>query len=384
MLFRNFYQKYFANGLTRQIKELFWSTAILDFAVSAIGIFEPIYLYTLGFSLTKIILFFLAVYAIYFLILPFGGKIARLHGYEHSIIYSSPFLIFYYLSLSAISYHQIFILTAILSLAIQKMLYWPGYHADFARFGEDGRRGREISNLIVLDSLVVVLGPIFGGIVISTLGFKVLFIIVSFLILCSNIPLLTTPEEFTSVPFSYRDALKRIFKKENRRELFAYMGFGEELIAGFLWPVFIYLIIKQYFSIGFVVGMSTFLSIILTFYIGRITDVSSRHRLVKIGTTFTFFTWLMRLLVISGFGVFLVDSLYRISRRVIGIPLMAITYEKAKGTSVMKSIIFFQMALALGKLLVSVLVMILLFLFPNSWIAIFVLAAFMTLLYAFL
>jgi MFS family permease len=383
-MFKSFYQRYFANGLARQVKELFWSTAILDFAASAVGIFEPIYLYTLGFSVPQIIIFYIAVYALYFLLLPLGGKFARARGYEQSILFSTPFLILYFLSLFAIPYHPFFIGSAVVALAIQKTLYWPGYHANFARFGVDRARGKEISNLVVLSSLVSILGPVFGGVVVATVGFKVLFIIVSFLILISNIPLLITPEKFKPVPFSYKEAMQNIVKPENRRRLFAYMGFGEEHLAVYLWPIFIFLIIKEYISIGFLVSASILLATILTLYIGKITDEESKHEVLKIGVIFTFFTWLMRILVVSGIGVFMADSLYRISRRIISVPLVAITYEEAKKTSVMKSVIFLQMALVLGKLFVSVLALILLFFFPNSWLAVFVLAAAMTLLYALL
>lgn len=383
-MFKSFYYKYFANGLSRQVKELYWSTAILDFATSAVGIFEPIYLYTLGFSIQKIILFFIAVYTLYFFLAPLGGKFARSQGYEHSILFSSPFLILYYLSLFAIPYHPFFIASSVIALVLFKMLYWPGYHADFARFGEDGSRGKEISNLVVLSSIVAILGPAFGGVVIAAVGFKVLFIIVSFLILISNIPLLTTGEIFVPVPFSYKDAFRRLFRPDNRRRLFAYLGFGEELVAGLLWPIFIFLTVKEYSYIGFLISGSLLLATILTLYVGRVTDIQSKHEVLKVGVVFTFFTWLMRLLVISGIGIFITDVLYRISRRVVGIPLMVLTYEQAKKTSVMKSIIFFQMALALGKAILGIVAFILLFFFPNSWIVIFVLGAAMTLLYALL
>jgi MFS family permease len=383
-MFHSFYHRYFADGLSRELKELFWSTSILDFAASAVGIFEPIYLFTLGFSISEIILFFIAVYALYFLLVPLGGKFARGYGYEHSILFSTPFLILYYLSLFAIPYNPFFIASAVIALALQKMLYWPGYHADFARFGKDGVRGKEISNFVVLDSVVSILGPVFGGVVIATLGFKVLFVIVSVLILVSNIPLLTTPEKFVPVPFSYKEAMKMMVRPENRRRLFAYMGFGEEHLAGYLWPIFIFLAIKEYVAIGFLISASVLVATVLTLYIGRVTDEESRHGVLKIGVVFTAFTWLMRILAVSGVGVFMADSLYRVSRRTVGVPLAAITYEEAKKTSVMKSVIFLQMALVVGKILVSVLALLALYFFPNSWLAIFILGAAMTLLYALL
>ncbi|MFH2136235.1 MAG: hypothetical protein ABII19_01170, partial [Patescibacteria group bacterium] len=62
--------------------------------------------------------------------------------------------------------------------------------------------------------------------------------------------------------------------------------------------------------------------------------------------------------------------------------LAAIIYEEAKKTSVMNSIVFLQMALVLGKLVVSALALVILFFFPDSWIAIFILGAAMTALYA--
>ncbi len=381
-MFHSFFHRYFADGMTRELKELFWSTAILDFAVSAVGVFEPIYLYTLGFSLSRILIFYIAVYALYFLLVPLGGKFARTRGYEHAILFSTPFLILFYLSLFAIPYHPFFIVSAIISLALQKTLYWPGYHADFARFGKDGSRGKEISNLVALDSVVMILGPAFGGVVIATVGFKVLFIVVAFLILVSNLPLLTTPEKFVPVKFSYKDSMKRLVAPENRRKLFSYLGFAEEHLAGYLWPIFIFLMIPAYTSIGFLVSASVFVATILTFYIGRITDEESRHEVLKIGVIFTAFTWLMRILVVSGIGVFMTESLYRISRRTVGVPLAAITYEEAKKTSVMNCVVFLQMALVLGKLLISALALLALFFFPDSWIAIFILGAVMTAFYA--
>jgi MFS family permease len=383
-MFYSFFHRYFADGLSQELKELFWSVAILDFAASAVGIFEPIYLYTIGFSLSWIIIFYIAIYALYFLLLPFGGKFARSRGYEHAIIFSTPFLILYYLSLFAIPYHPFFIASAIVSLALQKMLYWPGYHSDFARFGKDGARGKEISNLTVLDSIVCVLGPAFGGVIIATLGFNVLFIIVAVLILFSNIPLLITPEKFVPVPFSYKDSIKRLMAPENRRKFLAYLGFGEEHLAGYLWPIFIFLVIKAYISIGFLISASVLVATILTFYIGRVTDETSRHAVLKIGTVFTAFTWLMRSLVVSGVGVFMSDSLYRISRTTVGVPFAAILYEDAKKTSVMNSVIFFQMVLSLSKIFTSVLALAALFFFPNSWVALFILGAAMTALYALL
>lgn len=375
---------FFPKVLPRQVTELYLSVAIMDLAMAMVMIFEPIYLYTLGFSLKQILLFYLSVYLFYFFIMPLGAKFARHFGYEHSIYLSTPFLIFYYLTLLALSYNSSFIYLAIPFLACQKTFYWPGYHADFARFSTQEERGREISNLMVISSLVYVLGPFLGGLIITLVGFKAIFILVSILILVSNLPLLTSPEVFTPVSFSYKKAYKRLIRSGNRRKLLAYIGSGEELIVLVVWPIFIYLIIKNYFSIGSIIALTTLITILVTLYVGKITDKKRKHPILRYGTIFSSLAWFLRLLVSGTWGVFLVDSLSRISKNVIHVPLMAITYERARASSVMKTIVFFQMSLVVGKILASVLVILLLIIFPGSFAPAFIAAGLFTLLYGFL
>ncbi len=369
---------------SRPVKELFISTAILQFAVSAVSIFEPIYLYVQGFSVRQIIIFFLSVYVIYFFIMPFGAKVTRAKGYEFGIISSTPFLIFYYLSLFAIPYGRIFIFTAIISFALQKMLYWPGYNADFARFTRKEEMGRSIGGMAALNYAVWIFGPFFGGLIISLFSFKILFLIVSLMIMLSNIPLMTTREIFEPRPFSYFNAYRRLFRKVNRRKFFAYLGFGEEFISIFIWPVFIYLIIGDYFSIGYIVAASVFLTLLVILYIGKAADEAGERSILKTGVVFLFFSWMARMAARSGLGVFLANSGYQVSSSILGIPLLAITYRQAKDYSVTKSAIFFEMSLVLGKILAGVILLVIFSLVGLQWPIVFIIAASFSLLYALL
>ncbi|NQU83600.1 MAG: hypothetical protein HQ536_02720 [Parcubacteria group bacterium] len=376
--------KYFANHMSKQMKELFSSVMILNFATSAVALFEPIYLYTIGFSLRGILVFYLIVYILYFFLLPLGGKIARAQGYEHVMLFSAPFLILYYLALFAIPFNYLFVVVAILALTIRKILYWPGYHADFAQFGEKKERGREISNLYLLGAFVAMIGPAIGGLVITFLGFKVLFIMASVLILLSNIPLLLTPEKFEPTPFSYRGAFKDLVRKEKRRKFFGYFGFGEEMISLAIWPIFIYSIVVSYDKIGLLVSVSIFVSIIIALFVGRVIDHRSRHMgLIRAGTIFTFFVWLFRIIITKTFGVFLIDAGHRISRVISGLPMAAITYNDAKKSSIMRSVIFKEMALSVGKAFTALVGIIILSLASegDSWTFLFILSAIMTLFY---
>jgi len=375
---------FFATKITRQVRELYLSVLIVNLAVAMVAIFEPIYLYKLGFSLNRILYFYIAVYAIFFALIPLGAKFSRRFGYEKGILVGSPFLALYYISLFLIPWADMFIVIAVLSFALQKTFYWPGFHGDFARFGHNKERGREMSNLLTINSFVYILGPFIGGLFISLWGFKILFIAATILILASNLPLLSTPEKFKPVPFSYKRAYVRLFRKENRRNFLGFLGFGEEFLAMVIWPVFIFTILKNFLSIGSLVALATLTTTLISLFVGKLVDGGYKHRraVLKIGSVFSSAAWFMRLLVSGTLGVFLTDSLARTSKNVVVIPMMAMTYERAGDTSVMKTMMFFEMSLIAGKLFAMGLSLVALIFFPNSFMLLFIIGALMTLLYS--
>jgi len=372
---------YFSRRLNRQLSELYASVALKDFAISAIAIFEPIYLWTIGFSLQKILLFYLLVYGIYVFTLPLGGKFSGQLGYEKTIFISSFFLVFYYLCLFLIPHHPVFFILAIAMFVIQKTLYWPAYHGDFTQSSDKLDRGRETASIETISMLVYVLGPLAGGFIIKYFGFKVLFFIISLVILLSNIPMLVTKEKVEKIDFSYFSTFKMITKKENLRSFIAYLGFGEELVVMVVWPIFIYMVIKDFFSIGGIVALATLVTGIILLYIGRVTDRHrNKNKMVKTGTVFYSFAWLLRLLASTGLHVFFIDTFSRIFKDVIYVPLMALTYDRASKSNILRSIIFFEQSLAFGKMMAALIVYILIFFF-SGWTAAFFVAAAMTFLY---
>ncbi len=382
-LLNRFTTFFFGQSHSPQLRELYVSTAILDFAATAVMIFEPIYLTRIGFSLERIVLFYMAIYLLFFLFVPLGGKLIRSRGYEHGIIYSTPFLILYYLSLFAIPYSPVFIGTAVIALAIQKICYWPGYRADFARFGDGHQTGRDISAIAVLALCASILGPIFGGLIIAWFGFPVLFLCVSVIILLSNVPLLLTPEVFTPRTLSYRDAWKRLWKRENRRNFFAYMGCGEEMIALIFWPIFMYAVVRETLGVGAIASVATAVTALVTLAIGRMSDGKERGAVLRMGVVYVVLSWLVRLVAVGPFGLFFSDVMYRSSGIAVGIPLVAGTYDHARQYSVTKTAVFMEGAVSFGKVVAAVLCLVILTFFPShTWTLVFMLAAAFALLYA--
>jgi hypothetical protein len=327
------------------------------------------------------LLFYLGVYGVFFFLFPVGAKIAKRFGYENSIAVSTLFTVIHYACLFFSQANPWFLVPTIFIYGLDKSTYWPAYHADFDRFSNEGEHGKEISNLTVLNSAIEVVGPLGAGLILKFYDFKILFILASVLIILSNIPMLLTKEKFEPKPFPYFEAYRRLFSKERIRYFFAYLGFGEEMIALTLWPIFMFLVVNDFLKLGFISAASIIVATLAYLYIGHITDKHDRRTVLRSGSIFYFFGWLFRVMARSGLGILMIDAYSRISKQAVVIPMMSDIYQEAKEENVMDTVVFFEMALTIGKILAILLAVVLLQIFTPGWNAVFVLAGLLSLLY---
>ena len=388
-----FIKSFLPHHMKRQVRELFISTTLVNLALAMVMIFEPIYLHQIGYSLQKIMFFYLITYVLYFFLMPLGGKFARRKGYEIGMLIGTFLFIAYYIGLFLIGQYEILFYVAPVILALQKTFYWPAYHADFAHFSDATEEGREVSAMNVASSLVYIIGPATAGLIIATWGYGTLFVVASVLFLGSNIATLATREKFTPQGFSYKKVYKDLFSKKNRNDFFAYIGYGEELIVLVIWPVFISIIIIDMFDLGLIVALATLITTLVTLYIGKLTDSRNKRKILSLGSVFYSLAWFIRIFIVNTVGVFFVDTMSKLGKNTISIPLMAITYEKAKerrqskDSHIMNSIIFFEMSLVVGKIVAILAVYLALFFIVDEAFAFkltFILAGSMSLLYMLL
>ncbi|MDQ5938943.1 MAG: hypothetical protein QG642_633, partial [Patescibacteria group bacterium] len=65
MLHLGFFSSWFPSKVRQQMRELYASTIIVNFALAMVMFWEPVYLYDIGYSLQKIVLFYLITYVAY-------------------------------------------------------------------------------------------------------------------------------------------------------------------------------------------------------------------------------------------------------------------------------------------------------------------------------
>ncbi|MDP2630403.1 MAG: MFS transporter [Candidatus Uhrbacteria bacterium] len=376
-------REFLPSHLPRELKELYLTMTMLNFALASGMLFEPIYLYTLHFSLSQIMLYYFAVYFVYFFLMPLGGRFVKRYGFEHGIIFGSIFLVAYFIFLLAIPHSPIYLVGAILSLALQKTFFWPGFHADLAFFSKAEERGRQVSVVALLDSLSYVIGPLAGGILIALFGFAGLFTVMCAIILLSNIPLMTTKERFKPSTLSYIEPYKTLIAKENRKYFFSYIGYGEELVSLVIWPIFVYVTFTTFTSTGAAITFSTLITSLAILYVGRQTDIRDRNKVLRVSTLLLSLSWVLRTIARGASAVIFADFFSRTSRYLFALPFFSGLYRHATETSIVRTVIFFEMALTVGKMIVAAFLAIVFYYIPvsSSWNVAFITAAIFSLLY---
>ena len=323
------YFHYFTSRPNREVREVYWYTAIHSLALSMVFIFEPIYLY-LYFSrdISKTLLYFSAVSLIFGLLSPFAGKIITKIGVKHSMLVSVPFLFLYYLGLWQIEFLGNFFFVLIPVLIIHNLFYWTAFHIDFARFSEKGKRGKQLSYLHTVAAIASALSPFVGGIILIKMGYPVLFGIVLGLLFFSVFPLFFSKEVHERYTDSFQKAFGEVFHKKYIFKAIAFLAEGsEQSILIFIWPVFLYILAISYSSIGLISSVSLFAGLIFALYLGKVTDKMSHARLLIIGSWMNALTWPVRMFVATPLDVTLVNTLNAVTRITAHMPFGVLFYD---------------------------------------------------------
>lgn len=374
---------YLEHRLSREVLELFLSVAFQDFAVALFALFEPIYLYSIGYSLPRIVAFYLIIYVVYFAILPLGGKFAERFGFEHSIGASFVFLFLYLLALYFIPSIPLLFYVAPVVVAVYKILYWPSYHANFSKYGKRKAFGKEVGLASVVYIFVNILGPLIGGFIVQWFGFPVLFFVVALILLLAVVPMFTTKERFTRKSFSYIDSYRFFFSKAMRRLTVSLMGLSNEIIEVVIWPIFLFVIVREYSSLGIIGSIAGIGGAFIVLFVGKAADLRKRSTLIHAFSWPQVLGFLLRLFVHSPFFALLVSTFSTGAKRGSDVVLYSAMYEGGRKVGSMKMGVFFEMAFAFSKMLI-LLVLFLLFLFlpsTSSFTVAFVLGAFVSLLF---
>src|SRR3989344_1963911 len=382
--FKNHFPHYFSTHPNREITEVYWFTIISNLALSMVFIFEPIYLYTQGFSLVRIMTFFLIVYLCYIVLVGFGAKFASRFGYKHAIFFSNIFIAIYWFGLFFITVHPAFFYIVPIFFALQKSWFWPAFDADLSVNAGQGQRGREISVMTALVQVAFIGGPLLGGVISERFGFLYLFVAASLLIMLSSIPLFASPDIYAKHEFTFAK-LWRVLRKYPKN-FFGYWGFAEDLMLMSLWPIYMYLVVWNFENLGLISTIATIVGTVIMLYVGTLIDrQGGRHTIIFESSVVYGATWILRFLAQGVALVLGFDIMTKAAKNIINVPMNSLTYENAAvdDDNGLAYSVFFEFSLSVGKI-VTALAAIAILSWTNNIFLVFAFVGVLTMFYGLL
>lgn len=341
------FTKYVHYFLNKELSELYLSVAIRTFALSLISIFVPIYMLNLGYSLVDVLGFYIIYYIFHGTFSFFAAKLSLKIGFKHSMILTVPFLILFYILLYTITTYNWPLALLALVGAINNAIFWIAFHVDFVKSSVKRKRGEELSIFRVITYILNIFGPLLGAVVISFMNFHYLFVLVSILLVFSLVPLFFSKDIRVSKKISF----KKIFRVQSWKNSVVFFGNGiETATGGVIWPVFIFLIVGGYLSLGIIASVATFFSLISVLAVGRLCDKFKRRSILKVGSVTQSAAWFFKLFVTTGPEIILVNTFSGIVNSLKDLPLNIMLYDKADKRNVVEFIVFREIVIALGRI----------------------------------
>ena len=129
------------------------------------------------------------------------------------------------------------------------------------------------------------------------------------------------------------------------------------MTAGVIWPLFIFSILGDYFSLGIVGSVTAGVSGILIWIMGEYSDHTNKRKIIRWSVAFESLSWFIRAAVNTIAGVFGATIFGALVHGVIESPMGALEYDKIKG----KMAYYFvsrEVFICLGRILVILVVLI--------------------------
>ena len=268
-----------------ELSELYVSGMFRSLSISLTGLFVPVYLLQLHFSITQI----LVVVAWYFTFrgtfvdLLAGYTVARV-GPKHTMVIGYLILMVstgLFLTLPQINW-PIWLVGGVWG-ASTSFFYIP-FHVDFSKVKHRKHGGKELGFMNIMERIGNTLGPLLGGVLATLFGGQFIFLLAAVLLVVGLIPLFQTAE-----PIKVNQKLNfRNFNIDHlKRDFISVIALGiENTLSMYLWPLFLGLYVITgngvYVKLGIITSVSIVVSISSAQLIGKMIDRYQGRRLLRV------------------------------------------------------------------------------------------------------
>lgn len=336
---------------SKRLNAVYVMHSINGLAGSIVGIFIPIYFLNLNYPLTQVLIYWL-IYGICVLFSFIGvSYYAKRFGLRKSILTGFPFLFLFIAMLYGLKSFSIPLYLLAIVSATSVGFYWFPLHLFFANNSSEEKMGTNVGRLFAYPQLVAILGPLIGGFIAALGGFSLLIVVSAIVYIISAIPLLWLPElEFpVNLQFS---KFKNLFVKYPRYFLTEFVENIREEMEGIIWPIIVFMVFKDVFSIGVVGAFLGFGSFLFMLLIGNFADRLDKKSFIKIGAIIMIAIWVSRYFFQGPIPYYLLTLAAGFFGALIVIPFSTFYYNLSRKENIAEFIIFREIPITLGRIVI--------------------------------
>lgn len=280
------------------------------FSNNIFDVFGAVYLLELGLSYPAVALAWVGSCIIRFLIRPISISVSQKIGLKKAMILGVMVNSGIFFALSQVTGLNGWLLFYMVYLALCDIFYWLPYHSYYAVAGDHEDRGKQVGVLFGLTTLLSMVAPLIGGILITQFSFSVLYVFATLVMLSATIPILFVPELSAGERMTFKDALKTVDKKG----LLMQAGDGFLYMHTFVWTIALFYLLGNYVTFGLLVTVQLFISAIMFLVLGYYLDKGKGRWIMGVGLCLLGFVILMRAFwVISIPQVIVIDVLFALA-----------------------------------------------------------------------
>jgi hypothetical protein len=303
------------------------------------------------------------------------AQILLKRGVENGFILGQVLYGLFVVALLLSEQQALFLLIAMAIDGIQMSFFWNSYHFVLSRQSSSGRMGSNLGFLNFLLNLLAVISPALGGLIIASLGYRVLFLLGFVLILLALILAIS----FQSVPvrdkISWQEFLSWLKEPGFRRLAFSFWGrYANDAIIT-LWPLYVFLLWGSTQGVGALYSASMFLAMIIQYVAGPLLDKRDDKKPFYFSGAFLSVIWFLRVFVVRIWTVAVVDTFERLTASFHWLFFDRSWLLRGKGSQALSYFVYRQMLMAVFGVFFWFFVALLFLTFGHAWQFLFIFGA---------
>jgi MFS family permease len=238
---------------------------------------------TLGYAVWQVFFFFSLRSLPFLLSHPFIIPVIKKLGIKQAISMRAVVNILFYLSLPILMTGDFWMSMLLMSpLMILRGFFQNvnnvSYDVFLAYHMNRKNKGSVLSWMQITIILGALIAPILGAFITESFGFQYVTYFGIAIMLIGMVVLYTTPDEKFDLPYTGKKMIndtiyntpKRLFAAETGRVFF-------DTALVLVWPVFLFLVIKDFMALGTLIAVSSTVSMVIAFFVGKRIDQSKKR-----------------------------------------------------------------------------------------------------------